>query len=132
MRRWRPGALRPLIAAGLVAFGVLLIPLGIPVLPPPLMAPYLRTLGVAPESETGQPMPLPQDYADMLGWREMAEAMARVYQALPEDEQHQAVLFGASYGHAGALDYYGADLGLPPAVSTSATTSGSLRRMMVP
>lgn len=121
VRRWHPRVLRPIIVAVLLGAGIALAPMGVPMLPPPAMAHYLDVVGLSPESETGTPMRLPQDYADMLGWPEMAEATARVYQALPSEDRTRAVLFGESYGHAGALNYYGPDLGLPTAISTSSS-----------
>jgi hypothetical protein len=53
----------------------------------------------------------------MLGWKEQAVAVARVYQALPTDLRERVVLVAGNYGEAGALDFYGPGLGLPPVVS---------------
>jgi hypothetical protein len=61
--------------------------------------------------------PLPQLYADMYGWKEMAGAVAIAYNKLsPEDKQHCAI-FGQNYGQAGAIDFFGAKMGLPGAIS---------------
>jgi hypothetical protein len=83
------------------------------------MASYLDAIAASPESETGKAMRLPQDYADMLGWPEVARAAAQVYHSLPPDDRERVLLFGESYGHAGVLDYHRSELGLPPAVSAS-------------
>jgi hypothetical protein len=53
----------------------------------------------------------------MFGWREMAEKVAGVYRSLPPQERTRAVFFGNNYGEAAAIDFYGAALGLPPAIS---------------
>ena len=119
VRQWRPRLLRSLVAATLLGGGIALAPLGMPVLPPSAMAQYLDVIGASPESETGTAMQLPQDYADMLGWPDMAHAAARVYHSLPPDDRERALLFGESYGHAGVLDYHKPELGLPAAVSAS-------------
>lgn len=105
--------------AVLFAFHLAALPLGVPVLPPSEMATYARVLGLtaAVRTNTGELGALPQDYADMLGWKEQAEAVARVYRRLPAHQREQVVLIGANYGEAGALDFYGPDLGLPPVVS---------------
>ena len=105
--------------AVLFAFHVVALPLGVPMLPPAEMAGYARALGVtaAVRTNTGEVGVLPQDYADMLGWREQAEAVARVYRGLPAGERAEVVLIGGNYGEAGALDFYGPGLGLPPVVS---------------
>lgn len=103
------------------AYGIVTMPLGLPILPPERMARYAAALGItaATQTNTGAQLPLPQDYADMLGWREKADAVAMVVASLSPDERARAVLYGANYGRAGALDLYGRRLGLPPVVSLS-------------
>jgi len=59
--------------------------------------------------------PLPQDFADMIGWKEIARQTAAVYQHLPENEKNKTVIKGDNYGLCGALNYYGKKLGLPEA-----------------
>jgi hypothetical protein len=83
------------------------------------MARYAMALGLTAATQTnrGDQLPLPQDYADMLGWRAKADAVALVVASLTPEERERAVLFGANYGQAGALDLYGRRLGLPPVVS---------------
>jgi hypothetical protein len=105
--------------AVLFAFFLIVAPLGVPILPPLEMAAYARALGVtaAVRTNTGEVGALPQDYADMLGWREQAAAVAKVYHGLPEEQRRRAVLVAGNYGEAGALDLYGPRLDLPPAVS---------------
>ncbi len=101
-----------MVAAGLVAF-----PMGVPVLPPAAMARYAAYFEGSTQTNTGETLALPQDYADMLGWEAQVRAVARVYHALPEREQAQAVVVAANYGEAGALDFYGPRYGLPGVVS---------------
>ena len=104
-------------AVVLVAFGLLTAPLALPVLPPPEMARYAAAIGQAPASNTGEPLAIPQDFADMLGWPGMAAATAAAFDALPPAERADAAVIGGNYGEAGALALYGARLGLPEAVS---------------
>jgi hypothetical protein len=101
------------------AFFLLVLPLGVPVLPPLEMATYARALGVteAVRTNTGEVGALPQDYADMLGWKEQADAVAEVYQRLTPEQRERTVIVAANYGEAGALEFYGPRLGLPPVVS---------------
>jgi hypothetical protein len=68
-------------------------------------------------TNTGEVGTLPQDYADMLGWPEQAEAVARVYATLAPEQQRRTVLVAGNYGEAGALDFHRRRLGLPPVVS---------------
>lgn len=64
---------------------------------------------------------LPQDFADMLSWREMAEKTARVYHRLPDSVKRQTMVYGDSYGHAGALSFYRKPFGLPEIYSDNAS-----------
>lgn len=124
---WVEGLARPRLRSALawsigiasIAFGVAALPLGLPVLPPELMARYAAASGVSAATQTnmGGQLSLPQDYADMLGWREKVEAVAAVVATLTPAERERTVLYGDNYGQAGALDLYGRRLGLPPVVS---------------
>lgn len=49
---------------------------------------------------------LPQDFADMLGWREMAEKSLLAYELLPEDELANTLVYCDNYGQCGALNFY--------------------------
>jgi hypothetical protein len=122
----RPGLLTALTAgtaAALVLYGVLVLPLGLPVLKPAAMAAYARALGVteATETNSGEQLELPQDYADMLGWEEQVRTVAEVYRSLTPAEQAEAVILAGNYGEAGALDYYGPRYGLPSPISPVGT-----------
>jgi 4-amino-4-deoxy-L-arabinose transferase-like glycosyltransferase len=103
----------------LVAYGIVISPLGLPYLPPARMATYGEALGAtsALRTNTGELERLPQDYADMLGWREQALAVARIYHRLPADHRSEVVILAANYGEAGALELYGPRYRLPPPVS---------------
>ncbi len=112
--RW----LRPVLAVLVAVVGLVVSPLARPVLPVDAFVRYAAALGLASSPEERHEMGrLPQFYADMQGWREMAETVAGVVRTLPEDEQAKACVFGQNYGEAGAMEYFGPALGLPPAVS---------------
>jgi len=64
--------------------------------------------------------PLPQDFADMLGWKEMAVKTARAYHSLDSAGINHTVIDGGNYGEAGAMDYYGPAYGLPAAMGRAA------------
>lgn len=113
---------RVVFASALAAYllaGAALLPIGVPLLPPAEMARYAEAIGATSATETnyGTRLPLPQDYADMTGWREMVDSVAVVYHSLPEQEQASATIFGINYGRTGALAVYGPGLGLPYPVS---------------
>ena len=63
---------------------------------------------------------LPQDFADMLSWREMTAKMAKAYDGLDSAEKSQAILDCDNYGEAGAVDYYGPAYHLPSPMGHSA------------
>lgn len=54
--------------------------------------------------EDGKDHELPQDYADMLGWKELALKVDSVYATFPGKE-HTLILCD-NYGQAGAINYY--------------------------
>jgi 4-amino-4-deoxy-L-arabinose transferase-like glycosyltransferase len=107
------------LGLAIVSWGAFVLPFGLPVVPPEPMARYAAMTGITAGTKTnwGAQLELPQDYADMLGWREKAEAVARVVEVLAPGEPPGVVLYAANYGQAGALDLYGRELGLPPVVS---------------
>jgi hypothetical protein len=60
---------------------------------------------------------LPTDWADMHGWPELAATVAKVYQILPPADRAQAAIVASNYGEAAAIDFFGPQYGLPPALS---------------
>ncbi|NCI48986.1 glycosyltransferase family 39 protein [Sediminibacterium roseum] len=65
--------------------------------------------------------PLPQDFADMRGWKEMAEKTARVYHSLPDSVKEKTMVYGENYGEAGALSFYRKQFNLPEIYSDNAS-----------
>jgi len=59
---------------------------------------------------------LTQDYADMLGWDEIAAKTAAAYHTLTPQQQKHTVIFADNYGEAGALHAYRNKYDLPQAV----------------
>lgn len=114
-RRW----VVPAVAAAIIAVGAPLVPMGVPMLEPDAMAAYATRLGVGTTTNRGVELALPQDYADMLGWRAKAEAVARAYGALSEAERAEVVVVAGNYGQAGALARYAPRLGYPYPISTA-------------
>jgi hypothetical protein len=54
--------------------------------------------------EDGKDHVLQQDFADMLGWKELATMVDRVFSELPNPEQ--TLIICDNYGQAGAINYY--------------------------
>jgi hypothetical protein len=60
---------------------------------------------------------LPQDYADMLGWKELAAITAKAWDKIPDKKS--AFIYGENYGQAGAVTVIGKKYHLPEAVCFS-------------
>ncbi len=90
------------------------IPVLLPVWTPNQLAAYYHKYGMDKSGllkwEDQQQHPLPQDFADMLGWREMATKVSTVYHQLPDSTQAATLIYCRNYGQAGAVNYYGQQL----------------------
>lgn len=56
--------------------------------------------------EDGKNHFLPQDFADMIGWREMADISLKAYKMIPAYDLESTMIFCDNYGQTGALNYY--------------------------
>jgi len=109
-RRW----IRPVVAGTLAVSGLLLSPFVLPILPVERFIAYQRVLHIdGVPTERHQLAALPQHYADMFGWDDIVETVARVYRSLPADERAKVGIFALNYGDAGAIDLLGPRHGLP-------------------
>jgi hypothetical protein len=119
--RPRPASLRWSVVGLTIAFGLVGLPIALPILTPQGTSDYIGAmhLDFTRRNNQGELEVLPQDFADMMGWEAQAEAMAQAYRALTPEQQQEVVIGAANYGRAGALDYYGPRLGLPPVVSSA-------------
>ncbi|HLX54812.1 MAG TPA: hypothetical protein VKR58_12765, partial [Aquella sp.] len=79
------------------------------------MAPLLHLK--ATKTENTQYGSLPQDWADMQGWPELAELVRSVVASLPPKDRNHIVIAAKNYGEAAAIDFFGASSGLPPVIS---------------
>lgn len=118
---------RRLVRIGLplwiAAWGLLLLPVGSPVLSPDQTAQHLARLGISHQSERGEgkKTPLPQHYADRLGWPQLVDDVAAVRDTLPPEDRARVAYFAQSYGQASALDWLGASRHLAPVYATHNT-----------
>lgn len=67
--------------------------------------------------EDGQQHDLPQDMADMTGWKEIGEKVAEIYSNLTQADQNNCAVFCYHYGQAGAVMFYGKKVGIPQPIS---------------
>jgi hypothetical protein len=115
----KPVWARALFWVLLVAASLPLIPVGLPVMKPEPLADYFRRLGIAGAVrwEDGQLHELPQDYADMLGWPELAAIVdSAIVQA---GDRKSLMIYAENYGQAGAVEQFCQAIDPPPVVSFS-------------
>ena len=113
------------VVTGFMAFiSLLILPLSLPFLKVNSMIKYsdaFKTYGIESPFiwEDGKVHELPQDFADMIGWEELADITRRAYHSLSAEERERTLIYGSNYGRVGAINYYNRkdELGLPPAHS---------------
>jgi hypothetical protein len=104
--------------AVIILGGMLTAPLALPCLPVEAYIRYTRIIGFAPASpEDKELSELPQFYADMFGWENMAESVSKVYASLSEEQKSKTVIIAWNYGEAGAIEYYSRKYELPLVIS---------------
>ena len=98
--------LRPVAVAFILLCSIILFRVGFPTLSPKEMAENAtryKDLGLL-RWEDGKDHALPQDFADMLGWKELAAKVDATYEKL--DDKSNTVVLCDNYGQAGAINYY--------------------------
>ncbi len=117
-RRW----LQPALLLFMIMVALPIIPYSLPMLPHEQMVAYAeksKSFGLSPALrwEDGEIHRLPQDYADMIGWEELANVVIKTYHSLSDSEKARCAIYAENYGQAGAIKYYGKRRGLPEPVS---------------
>jgi hypothetical protein len=128
LERWTENrflALRYAMLAFTFFSGCLIDLVSLPILAPGHLAHYYAKMGFYRRMgflrwEDQRDHPLPQDFADMLGWEEMAQKIARIYGNLSPEEKSQVLIDGDNYGEIAATNYYGARYHLPTAMGHQA------------
>lgn len=114
---WLEGITRKRIWIRYVATSLILllalpfVPVLLPLQSPQAMADFnqrhkLEGMGIL-KWEDLQNHPLQQDFADMLGWKELTEKAEKFFHSLPSNVQADCIVYCRNYGQAGALKYYG-------------------------
>ena len=115
---------KPAILALLMITLLPMLPYSLPVFPLEKMISYgefSRNYGGegALRWEDGRIYSLPQDYADMVGWKELADIVIQTYQSMPDSERAVCAIFGENYGEAGSIKFHSKKHGLPEPISFS-------------
>jgi hypothetical protein len=111
--------LKPAIVIILLATGIHLTPVVVPVLSPDKFLSYAKTLPFKlPVMEHAHARAaLPQWYSDQFGWQEIVDETAVAWDRLDPKERADCGIFAQDYGQAGAIDFLGRRQGLPASLS---------------
>lgn len=111
------------VAAGITLYSLLSLPYVLPVLSFERLSKYsdLTNKWVSAPFmrwEDGKRHRLSQVYADMTGWKELADKVALTYNGLNETDKKNCTVFcERNYGYAGAIHFYGKKYHLPEPVT---------------
>ena len=113
---------RPFLKYGALALVVVLsfffMPYSLPLFSHEKMAEISeKTAAFTNRWEDGKVHNLPQDYADMTGWKDVAGMVVGAYQELSPEQQEHCMIFAENYAIAGAILFYGKAHNLPEPVS---------------
>jgi hypothetical protein len=112
-----------LLPAIMVLITLPILPMGIPVFKSEKLAEYFAYardkfgFDMVLRWETGRIHSLPQDYADMLGWDELAAITAKAYEQV--SDKQSTMIYAENYGEAGAVMVLGKKYNLPEPVCFS-------------
>ena len=98
--------LRYLMIGIILFFAILLIKTSLPIYTPEKYIEFAKDKKPFSEHtwEDGKKHPISQDFADMLGWKELASKVDSIYSTI-NDKEHTLILCD-NYGEAGAINYY--------------------------
>jgi hypothetical protein len=107
----------PAYQAVIIAYGLITLPLALPILPPAKWIAYTNAMHLYRPSPFLLKFigPLPPFFADRFGWQEEVDEVARIYKSLPRDQQEITGILCSNYGEASAINFLGR--GLPVAIS---------------
>jgi hypothetical protein len=101
--------IRYVFSAAIIILTWLIMPMLLPIWKPEKLAAFYKKIGMEHRWEDLQTHPLPQDFADMLGWRELTEKTEKFYSSLSVSTKDSTVIFGRHYGHTGSIKFYTID-----------------------
>jgi len=96
--------LRPVAILIPILFYIPVVRASFPIKPPEELEKDALSSGKYHTWEDGKKHPLQQDFADMLGWKELAAKVDKAYASV-QDKQH-SVIMADNYGQTGAINYY--------------------------
>jgi hypothetical protein len=67
--------------------------------------------------------PISQNYGDMIGWDEMTQKVARVYDSLSPEQRRRTQIYADNYGEASSLHWFGKKYHLPEVICLNSSFS---------
>jgi 4-amino-4-deoxy-L-arabinose transferase-like glycosyltransferase len=104
--RFKSMIIKVSVISVMIIAGIIIAPFSLPVLNPE----YLEKVAAYEKAE------FPLVFKDMMGWENMAAAVAKAYNGLPSGVKSGCAVLANNYGEAAAIDYYGEKYGLPKAI----------------
>lgn len=103
--------LRPALTVLAIALTIPFIPMLLPIWKPEKLAAFYKKNNIEKTGllkwEDQQNHPLPQDFADMLGWKELTKKTEAFFNSLPDSTKANTIINCDNYGQAGAFQFYG-------------------------
>ncbi|MBC7875363.1 MAG: glycosyltransferase family 39 protein, partial [Ferruginibacter sp.] len=93
----------------IIGFTYMILPMLLPIWKPEKLAGFYEKIGMKHKWEDQKNHSLPQDFADMLGWKELTVKTESFFNSLPETTKRNTVIYCRHYGQAGSLKFYGKD-----------------------
>ena len=101
------------------------LPMELPILAPPQLARFYKKYHYERfdilQWEDGKDHSLKQDFADMLGWQEIAQKTTAAFKSLPFGEKEKTLIYCSNYGICGAVNYYAPKESIPEPYSDNAS-----------
>ena len=90
----------------IIGLNWLAMPMLLPIWKPEKLAAFYEKIGEEHKWEDLKNHPLPQDFADMLGWKELTTKTEKFFESLPDSTKANSVIYCRNYGQAGSLKFY--------------------------
>ena len=104
----------------MVLISIPMLPLSLPVLSFENLEQYTKNSAQFTNRwEDGKIHSIPQDYADMIAWKELSNIVIKTYEDLPDESKKNCAIYAEDYCTAGAILFYGKEHGLPEPISFS-------------
>lgn len=113
--RIRSSSIKSAAIATIAIVGIVTMPLSLPVLSIDGFIAYSQAFGLTSRT---QPRLIQPVYAEEFGWERLARDVARTYHALPSAQRARTAIYADTYADAGAIDFYGAQYGIPTAIGS--------------